>query len=112
LAQSGVRPISKRDKVSRFAILLPVIVLAACADRSKGSALLECRTTYYLDDPAAQAQLVPDCMKARSFEAVPACNPAGDEPSWDWQVQSFPFADPRCYRPVGSIPWIATVLSP
>jgi hypothetical protein len=104
--------VSERGKVSRFAILLPVLVVAACADASKGSALLECRMRYYLDDPAAQGQLVPECMQAKSFEAAPACNPAAGAPQWDWQAQSPPFDDPRCYRPVGAVPWIATVLSP
>ena len=105
-------PISKRVKVIRSLIFVAPILLAACADQSKGSALNECRTKYYLDDPAKEEQLVPDCMKAQSFEAVAACNPAPDEHEWDWQVQAFSFNDPRCYEPVGSVRWMATFLSP
>lgn len=96
----------------RLAALMTVIVLVACADQSKGSVLNECRTRYYLDSPAMQEQLVPDCMKARAFEAVPACNPAPDEYEWDWQAQAFSFNNPKCYRPVGPVPWLATILSP
>ncbi len=96
----------------RIAILIAPIVLAACADQSKGSALNACRTRYYLDDPAIQEKQIPDCMKARSFEMVRACNPAPDESEWDWQVQAFSFNNPGCYEPVGSMPWLATFLSP
>jgi hypothetical protein len=98
--------------VIRFAMLTTAVLLASCADQSKGSALNECRTRYYLDDPAAQAQLIPACMKAASFEMVAECGPGSDEYQWDWQVQSFPFDNPKCYRPVGSVPWVATALSP
>jgi hypothetical protein len=98
--------------VIRFAMLMMVILLACCADQSQGSALNECRTRYYLDDPAAQAQSIPACMKAASFEMAAECSPTPDEQQWDWQVQSFPFDNPRCYRPLGSVPWIATILSP
>jgi hypothetical protein len=105
--------VSKRVEVIRLvAALFAPIVLAACADQSKGSALSECRTRYYLDDPSIQEQQIPDCMKAKSFEAVAACNPAPDEYEWDWQVQAFSFNNPRCYEPVGSVPWLATFLSP
>ena len=96
----------------RLAAFITPIVLAACADQSKGSALNECRTRYYLDDPAKQEQLMPDCMKVQSFDAVSACNPASDEREWDWQVQAFSFNDPRCYQSAGSVPWLATFLSP
>ena len=111
-AKIGLLPVSERVNVVRFAILLVPIVLAACADQSRGSALNECRTRYYLDDPAIQEQQIPDCMKARSFEAVAACNPTPDEYEWDWQVQAFSFNSPRCYEPVGSVPWLATFFSP
>jgi hypothetical protein len=105
---------SQRERISviRFAILIPVVLLAGCADQSKGSALNQCRTRHYLNDPVAQAQLIPACMKAASFELVAECRPTADEEQWDWQVQSFAFDNPKCYRPVGSAPWIATVLSP
>ena len=102
----------KRGNVVRFAMLMSVVLLAACADQSKGSVLNECQTKYYLEDPGAQEQLIPSCMKAASFDMVAECSPAPDERQWDWQVQSFPFHNPKCYRPVGSVPWIATVLSP
>jgi hypothetical protein len=104
--------VSKRAKVIRLAALIAPIVLAACADQSQGTALNECRTRYYLDDPAIQEQRVPDCMRAKSFEVVLACKPASDEHEWDWQVQAFNFNDPRCYEPEGSVPWLATFLSP
>jgi hypothetical protein len=107
-----VLAVSKRAAVIRLLALFTTLVLAACADQSKGSALNECRTRYYLDDPSIQEQQVPDCMKAKSFEAVPACSPAPDEYEWDWQVQAFSFNNPSCYRPVGSVPWLATFLSP
>ena len=96
----------------RLAAFIAPIALAACADQSKGSALNECRTRYYLDDPAMQEQQIPDCMKARSFAVVPACNPSADEDEWDWQVLAFSFNHPRCYEPIGSVPWLATFLSP
>ena len=96
----------------RLALLIAVALLPACADQSKGSTLNGCRVRYYLDDPAAQAELIPACMKAQSFEAVPKCSPAQDEYQWDWQVRSFSFDNPQCYRPVGPLPWVATVLSP
>jgi hypothetical protein len=100
------------DNVVRPAALIIPIVLVACADQSKGSALNECRMRYYLVDASVQEQLITDCMKARSFAVVPACDPAADEYEWDWQVQSFPYDDPRCYRSIGAAPWVATVLSP
>jgi hypothetical protein len=112
LGQSCTITCQQEGKVIRFAILTVPLVLAACADQSKGSALNECRTRYYLDDPAIQEKQIRDCMQARSFAAVPACNPAPDEHEWDWQVQAFSFNNPRCYEPVGSIPWLATFLSP
>ena len=96
----------------RISVIVLLLVLAGCADQSKGAALGECRTKYYLDGSATQAQLVPDCMKAKSFEMTAACRPDTDEDEWDWQVQSFTYDNPRCYRPIGSAAWIATVLSP
>jgi hypothetical protein len=98
--------------VLRFAMLMTMALLAGCADRSRGSALNACRTRYYLDDPAAQAQLVPGCMKAASFDMVATCSPSPDEQQWDWQVQSFLFDNPECYRPIGSAPRMATFFSP
>ncbi len=96
----------------RLAAFIAPIALAACADQSKGSALNECRTSHYLDDPAMQEQQIPNCMKAKSFEAVAMCNPAPDEYQWDWQVQVYNFNNPSCYKPVGSVPWLASFLSP
>jgi hypothetical protein len=98
--------------VIRLATMMTLVLLAACADRSKGSALNACRTRYYLDAPTAEAQLIPACMNAASFEIVPQCEPASDEQTWDWQVQSSAFDNPRCYQPIGPVPWIETVLSP
>jgi hypothetical protein len=96
----------------RFAGILSLLMLAGCAQPSRGAALNECRMKYYLNGTDAQAQLVPDCMRAKSFEFVAACRPDTDEPDWDWRVNSFAFDNPGCYRPHGSEPWIATALSP
>jgi hypothetical protein len=67
---------------------------------------------YYLESPAAQSELTPDCMKAKSFQTTSACNPETDTPEWDWQVMAYTYDNPKCYRPIGSTTWIATQLSP
>ena len=56
--------------------------------------------------------MIPECMKAKYFQMSAECSPPQDEPQWDWQVRSFPFDNPNCYRPASSVSWIATVLSP
>ena len=94
------------------ALILPVVlVLAGCADPSRGAALNECRSRHYLESTDVQRERITDCMQAKSFEAV-ACDPAVDEWEWDWQVRTFAFDNPRCYRPVTFTTRIATFLSP
>jgi hypothetical protein len=94
--------------------ILPIatlLLLVGCADQSKGAALNECRLRYYLQSPSAQGQQIPDCMKARSFEADTACTAPADDHEWDWQVKMYPYDNPRCYRPIGFSPWLASTLS-
>ena len=90
----------------RCLMFVSLVMLAGCADRSKGAALSECRLIYYLQSPAAQSEAIPACMMARS------CTAEADEDEWDPQVKTFAFDNPRCYRPLGSPAWIATTLSP
>jgi hypothetical protein len=101
-----------RSLLISFVAIASLVVLAGCADQSKGTALNECRLVYYLESPAAQAEAIPDCMRAKSFEAETACNAAVDDDEWDWQVKTFAFDNPNCYRPLGSATWVATLLSP
>ena len=96
----------------RFPAILSLLLLAGCADPSRGTALNECRMKYYLDGADAQGRLVQECMRAKSFEFVIACSPDTGDQDWDWQVNAFAFDNPRCYRPLGSKAWIATALSP
>ncbi len=94
-----------------LAIILPAVLLG-CADQSKGAALNECRTQHYLDSPDVQADLVPDCMKAKSYRFIVACSPEDEQDEWDVQVRTFHYNNPQCYRPVGAAKWIASTLSP
>ena len=96
----------------RLAATLSLLILAGCTGPSKGTALNECRMKYFLDGRDASAQLIQDCMQAKSFDVVTPCHPDTDEQDWDWQVNEFVFDNPRCYRPRGTAPWIATALSP
>jgi hypothetical protein len=96
----------------RFLAIAALVALAGCADQSKGASLAECRMQYYLEDPAAQGAHIPDCMRAKSFEWTDVCNPPTDDQDWDWQVATFAFDNPNCYRPIGSTAWMASVLSP
>ena len=96
----------------RFLPIVPLLMLVDCADQSKGVALNECRLKYYLEGTVAQGELVPDCMSAKSFQLTAACGPATDEHEWDWQVRTYAYDNPKCYRPIGSATWAATVLSP
>jgi hypothetical protein len=101
-----------RSLLIRFLPIVPLVMLAGCSDQSKGAALSECRLKYYLDSPAVQGDAIPDCMKAKSFAVETACDAATDEYEWDWQVKTFAFDNPQCYRPLGSATWMATLLSP
>ena len=51
-------------------------------------------------------------MQAKSFQVETECDAATDEYEWDSQVKTFAFDNPRCYRPIGSAVWMATLLSP
>jgi hypothetical protein len=98
--------------VSKAALVVPLLLLLGCADQSKGAALDACRIKFWLDDPAVQGQLIPDCMAARSFEMVAGCGPSANDYQWDWRVQSFAFNNPDCYRTLTSSARAATLLSP
>jgi len=94
-----------------FLSIAASLLLVGCADQSEGAALNACRLQYFLLSPPAQGQLIQDCMKARSFEADTACSAPVDDHEWDWQVKMHPYDNPRCYRPIGFSPWLATALS-
>ena len=96
----------------RISALVCLLVMASCADHSKGSALNECRMKYYLDATDTQRQAIPECMKAKSFEMTSGCNAQPGEEEADWQVQSFPYDNSRCYRSIGAAAWTSTLLSP
>jgi len=96
----------------RLLVMVSLVSLTGCADPSKGAALSECRLKYYLESPVAQAEAIPDCMTAKSFQIETACGGATDDDEWDWQVKTFAFDNPQCYRPLGSATWMATLLSP
>jgi hypothetical protein len=98
--------------VIRLLVILSLVLLAGCADQSKGAALNECRLKHYLDSPAVQGEAIPDCMQAKSFVAETPCSAATDEHEWDWQAKTFAFDNPQCYRPLGSAARTATLLSP
>lgn len=98
--------------MTRISVLVFLTLSAGCADQSKGSALNQCRMKYFLDDASTQQQSIPECMRAKSFEMVAACNPQPDEEGLDWQATGTPYTSPKCYRPVGTAPWMATFLSP
>ncbi len=96
--------------MTRLLTALLLLVVVGCADQSKGTALNECRMKYYLESQAAQSELTPECMKAKSFQMVSPCGPERDGQGLDWQVSTYD--DPKCYQPIGSTAWIATALSP
>jgi hypothetical protein len=96
----------------RFAAIVSLFILVGCADQSKGAALGECRLKYYLEDPGAQGEAIPDCMRAKSFQTETACGPETNDNERDWQMRAFTFDNPKCYRPVDTAPWLATLLSP
>ncbi len=92
--------------------LVLLLALAGCADQSKSAALNECRLQNYLQSPADQAYLTPDCMKARSFDMIEGCLPETSADEWNWQVPPAAYDDQKCYRPLGTTAWAATLLSP
>ena len=95
--------------------LLPLMLLLGlpgCADQSMGAALNECRLQNYLQSPADQAYLTPDCMKAKFFDMMEGCRPDVSADDWNWQVPPAAYDDQKCYRPLGASAWTATLLSP
>jgi hypothetical protein len=82
----------------RFSVIVSLLLLAGCADQSEGAALNECRLKYFLESP-------------KSFQMASPCSPESDD-DWDWQVRTFTYDNPRCYRPLGATAWTATILSP
>jgi hypothetical protein len=96
----------------RLLPLMLLLMLPGCADQSSGAALNECHIQYYLQSPGDKGQLIPDCMKAKSFEMVAGCHPEMGADDWNWQVPPAVYDDPTCYRPVGAAAWVATTLSP
>ena len=95
----------------RLWLTLSLLVLVGCGDQSRGTALNECRMKHYLESPATQGQLVPDCMAGKSFASVTGCGPATNDDEWEWQARAFAYDNPKCYRPLGTGPWTATLLS-
>jgi hypothetical protein len=102
----------RENDMIRYSLVVSLLVLVGCADQSKGTALSECRMKYFMESPAAQAQLIPDCMSVKSFASVTGCCPATNDDEWEWQVRAFAYDNPKCYRPLGTGPWTATLLSP
>ncbi len=96
----------------RILFATSALMLAGCVDQSKGSALSACRLKYFLDDPAVQGQDTSGCMASRSFQMLPACNPAPNVYEWDWRVTAFPFDNPACYQGTRSDARIASFFSP
>jgi len=86
----------------RAFLFLLLLIVAGCADQSKGAALNECRLRYDIRDVADRRHLMPDCMQAKSFEFASDCTPISDEHDWDWEPKTFPYDNPQCYQPVGS----------
>ena len=98
--------------MTRLVIFVALLLCTNCADQSRGAALNECRLKYFLDSPDAQAQLVPECMTAKSFRMDKACDPTADDREWDLQIRTFAYANQQCYHPLGAAVWTATLLSP
>jgi hypothetical protein len=96
----------------RFLPLVLLLVIPGCADQSLDAALNECQLRNYLQSPADQALLIPDCMDAKSFELVAGCRLETNADDWNWQVPPAAYDDEKCYRPVGATASVATFLSP
>src|ERR1700684_3601114 len=73
----------------RFAVIVSLLVIVGCADQSKGTALDECRMQQYLESAAAQDELIPECMKAKSFQMTSQCSPGSDGPEWNQRVLAY-----------------------
>jgi hypothetical protein len=98
--------------LARLAAIFPLLMATGCADHSRGAALNACHLQHYMQSPAKQAELVPACMRAKSFALVPECSVPADADDWTWQVRPAGYDYEQCYKPIGTKPWIATALSP
>ena len=96
----------------RLIAVLPLLMVAGCADQSRGAALNECRLRYDIRAVVDRGPLVTACMQAKSFAFEPSCAPSTSEYEWDSDVRTFAYCNPQCYRPTGTERWIATALSP
>jgi hypothetical protein len=99
-------------EMARLATLLPLLVATACADQSRGAALNACHLQHYMQSAAQQAEVVPECMRAKSYALAPGCSVPADLDDWAWQVAPAGYDYERCYQPVGTKAWVATALSP
>ncbi len=94
----------------RLAPIGLLLLLANCVDQSRGATLNACLMKYYIESPTVQAVKTSDCMQERNFQLMTACSPERTGQGWYWQ--EFAYADPKCYQPIGSTAWVATLLSP
>jgi len=104
--------ITQEISMVRLMAVVLLIVVGGCADKSRGAALNECRQRYDIRTLSDRGRLTAECMQTKSFEFALACSPSADEHEWDANLKSFSYDNPQCYRPTGTEPWLATVLSP
>src|ERR1700683_4350481 len=90
---------SNGNDMIRFLPFVLLLVIPGCADQSLDAALNECQLRNYLQSPADQALLIPDCMDAKSFELVAGCRLETNADDWNWQVPPAAYDDEKCYRP-------------
>jgi hypothetical protein len=110
LGENKVVTCQKGNVMARFAPIGLLLCLAGCLDQSRGAVLNACHLQYYLESPTVQAVNMSDCMHERNFQLMTECSPVSAEHGWDWQ--EFAYEEPKCYRPIGSTAWTATLLSP
>lgn len=103
---------SRCRQVACLVALLPLLVATGCADHSRGAALNACHLQHFMQSPAEQAELVPECMRAKSFALLPECRVAAGADDWTWHVPPGGYDYEQCYKPVGTKVWVATALSP
>src|ERR1700734_2600953 len=96
--------------MTRLAPIGLLFLLPGFVDQSSGATPNPCLMTYYMESPTVQAVKTSDCMQERNFQLMTACSPETTEQGWYWQ--QFAYADPKCYQPIGSTAWVATLLSP
>ena len=70
-------------------------MLAGCVDQSKGVGPERVPTEVFpRRSRGPRPGDTPGCMASRSFQMLPACNPAPNEYEWDWRVTAFPYRQP------------------